>query len=136
MSLLSTQYCPSDYVVQAYYEPAGNEIVFPAGIMQSPVFYDPTVPQYLSYGAFGAVSGHELSHGKSLSLILLRALAQVFFKHSTRVEDIMMSGAITRSGGTIPQSKPSKTKHNASLTSTTIILFQGSTANHFTSTAF
>ena len=50
--------------VNAYYNPPGNEIVFPAGIMQSPVFYDPSVPQYLSYGAFGAVSGHELSHGK------------------------------------------------------------------------
>ena len=49
---------------QAYYNPAGNEIVFPAGIMQAPVFYDPGVPQYLSYGAFGSVSGHELSHGK------------------------------------------------------------------------
>lgn len=32
--------------------------------MQSPVFYDPSVPQYLSYGAFGSVSGHELSHGE------------------------------------------------------------------------
>ena len=42
-------------VLQAYYNPAGNEIVFPAGIMQSPVFYDPKVPQYLSYGAFGSV---------------------------------------------------------------------------------
>lgn len=50
---------------QAYYNPAGNEIVFPAGIMQSPVFYSPQVPQYLSYGAFGSVSGHELSHGKA-----------------------------------------------------------------------
>ena len=48
--------------VNAYYNPPGNEIVFPAGIMQKPVFYDPSVPQYLSYGAFGAVSGHELSH--------------------------------------------------------------------------
>ncbi len=48
--------------VNAYYNPAGNEIVFPAGIMQNPVFYDPSVPQYLSYGAFGSVSGHELSH--------------------------------------------------------------------------
>lgn len=48
--------------VNAYYNPAGNEIVFPAGIMQHPVFYDPRVPQYLSYGAFGAVAGHELSH--------------------------------------------------------------------------
>ena len=32
--------------------------------MQAPVFYDPSIPQYLSYGAFGSVSGHELSHGK------------------------------------------------------------------------
>ncbi|QSZ29633.1 hypothetical protein DSL72_004149 [Monilinia vaccinii-corymbosi] len=47
--------------VNAYYNPPGNEIVFPAGIMQFPVF-DVAVPQYLSYGAFGAVSGHELSH--------------------------------------------------------------------------
>ncbi len=48
--------------VNAYYNPAGNEIVFPAGIMQAPVFYEPSVPHYLTYGAFGAVSGHELSH--------------------------------------------------------------------------
>jgi endothelin-converting enzyme len=47
--------------VNAYYNPPGNEIVFPAGIMQFPVF-DVSVPQYLSYGAFGSVSGHELSH--------------------------------------------------------------------------
>lgn len=48
--------------VNAYYNPAGNEIVFPAGIMQAPVFYDPSLPQYLSYGAFGSISGHELTH--------------------------------------------------------------------------
>lgn len=47
--------------VNAYYNPPGNEIVFPAGIMQFPVF-DVEVPQYVSYGAFGSVSGHELSH--------------------------------------------------------------------------
>ncbi|KAF2840791.1 endothelin-converting enzyme [Patellaria atrata CBS 101060] len=47
--------------VNAYYNPPGNEIVFPAGIMQFPVF-DVNVPQYVSYGAFGSVSGHELSH--------------------------------------------------------------------------
>jgi endothelin-converting enzyme len=43
--------------VNAYYNPAGNEIVFPAGIMQAPVFYGPDVPQYLTYGAFAAVAG-------------------------------------------------------------------------------
>ncbi|CAL5870352.1 uncharacterized protein PFLUO_LOCUS4588 [Penicillium psychrofluorescens] len=48
--------------VNAYYNPPGNEIVFPAGIMQPPAFYGPTAPLYLAYGAFGAVSGHELSH--------------------------------------------------------------------------
>lgn len=47
--------------VNAYYNPPGNEIVFPAGIMQFPVF-DVNVPPYLSYGAFGSVAGHELSH--------------------------------------------------------------------------
>lgn len=49
--------------VNAYYNPPGNEIVFPAGIMQPPTFYGRAAPLYLSYGAFGAVSGHELSHG-------------------------------------------------------------------------
>lgn len=48
--------------VNAYYYPPGNEIVFPAGIMQAPVFYDPSVPHYLTFGAYGAIAGHELSH--------------------------------------------------------------------------
>ncbi|OAT06842.1 neprilysin [Blastomyces gilchristii SLH14081] len=48
--------------VNAYYDPPGNEIVFPAGIMQNTLFYNPSVPKYLTYGAFGAVGGHELTH--------------------------------------------------------------------------
>jgi endothelin-converting enzyme len=48
--------------VNAYYSPNGNEIVFPAGIMQLPVF-SADLPEYVSYGAFGAVAGHELTHG-------------------------------------------------------------------------
>ncbi|KAI4194985.1 MAG: hypothetical protein LQ346_003564 [Caloplaca aetnensis] len=48
--------------VNAYYNPPGNEIVFPAGIMQPPIFYDPTLPPYISYGPFGSISGHELTH--------------------------------------------------------------------------
>ncbi|KAB5582760.1 hypothetical protein GE09DRAFT_1076327 [Coniochaeta sp. 2T2.1] len=47
--------------VNAYYNPPGNEIVFPAGIMQFPVF-GAGLPKYINYGAFGAVAGHELSH--------------------------------------------------------------------------
>lgn len=59
--------------VNAYYNPPGNEIVFPAGIMQTPVFYDSSAPKYLTYGAFGSVSGHELSHGKLVDEYLLNS---------------------------------------------------------------
>jgi endothelin-converting enzyme len=48
--------------VNAYFSPSGNEIVFPAGILQLPVFSS-DLPEYVSYGAFGAVAGHELTHG-------------------------------------------------------------------------
>ncbi|KAI4197005.1 MAG: hypothetical protein LQ350_006192 [Teloschistes chrysophthalmus] len=48
--------------VNAYYNPPLNEIVFPAGIMQPPIFYDPSLPSYISYGPFGSISGHELTH--------------------------------------------------------------------------
>src|ERR1700748_3258842 len=48
--------------VNAYYNPSGNEIVFPAGIMQFPVFGS-ELPEYVSYAAFGSVAGHELTHG-------------------------------------------------------------------------
>lgn len=47
--------------VNAYYNPPGNEIVFPAAIMQFPAFGS-ELPKYVNYGAFGAVAGHELSH--------------------------------------------------------------------------
>ncbi|KAK9453157.1 hypothetical protein V1511DRAFT_505797 [Dipodascopsis uninucleata] len=47
--------------VNAYYNPPLGEIVFPAGILQPPVFSEHQ-PSYLNYGAFGAVAGHELSH--------------------------------------------------------------------------
>lgn len=47
--------------VNAYYNPPGNEIVFPAGIMQFPLFGG-DLPSYINYGGFGAVAGHELSH--------------------------------------------------------------------------
>lgn len=49
-------------MVNAYYNPAANEIVFPAGIMQPP-FFDRTFPKAMNYGALGMVIGHELTHG-------------------------------------------------------------------------
>jgi len=48
--------------VNAYYNPSGNEIVFPAAILQPPFFYldgDDAV----NYGAIGVVIGHEMTHG-------------------------------------------------------------------------
>jgi endothelin-converting enzyme len=47
--------------VNAVYASAQNSISFPAGIMRSPVFSD-GLPDYASYGSFGAVAGHELTH--------------------------------------------------------------------------
>jgi putative endopeptidase len=48
--------------VNAYYNPAMNEIVFPAGILQPP-FFDPKADDAVNYGAIGAVIGHEMTHG-------------------------------------------------------------------------
>ncbi|KAI0727183.1 metalloprotease [Fomitopsis betulina] len=47
--------------VNAYFNPPANEIVFPAGILQPP-FFSRTWPGYLSYGSFGQVASHELTH--------------------------------------------------------------------------
>ncbi|MCL4791964.1 MAG: M13 family metallopeptidase [Gammaproteobacteria bacterium] len=49
-------------MVNAYYQPTWNEIVFPAAILQPP-FFDPAADDAWNYGAIGAVIGHEFSHG-------------------------------------------------------------------------
>jgi len=46
----------------AYYNPALNEIVFPAGILQWPMF-DPEQDDAFNYGSIGSVIGHEMTHG-------------------------------------------------------------------------
>ena len=48
--------------VNAYYTPTGNEIVFPAAILQPP-FFDPHADMAVNYGAIGGVIGHEMGHG-------------------------------------------------------------------------
>lgn len=48
--------------VNAYYNPATNEICFPAGILQYP-FFDMDADDAFNYGAIGVVIGHEMTHG-------------------------------------------------------------------------
>ncbi|HVZ86990.1 MAG TPA: M13 family metallopeptidase [Polyangia bacterium] len=49
-------------MVNAYYDPAKNEMVFPAGILQPP-FFARLGPPALNDGGIGVVMGHELTHG-------------------------------------------------------------------------
>ncbi len=47
--------------VDAYSNPLNIEIVFPAGILQPPLF-DPAADDAVNYGSMGAVIGHEITH--------------------------------------------------------------------------
>lgn len=49
-------------VVNASYSPLMNRIVFPAGILQAPL-YDVNADPAVNFGAIGAIIGHELTHG-------------------------------------------------------------------------
>ncbi len=49
-------------MVNAYYNPSMNEIVFPAAILQYP-FFDAGRDAAANYGGIGAVIGHEIGHG-------------------------------------------------------------------------
>jgi endothelin-converting enzyme/putative endopeptidase len=48
--------------VNAYYDPQMNDINFPAGVLQPPL-YDPKLDDAPNYGDTGATIGHELTHG-------------------------------------------------------------------------
>lgn len=52
----------SPHDVNAYYSPSYNEIVFPAGILQPPMF---SLCQDIgsNYGGIGTIIGHEITHG-------------------------------------------------------------------------
>ncbi len=49
-------------MVNAYYNPLNNEIVFPAAILQPP-FFSPKADPAINFGGIGAVIGHEMTHG-------------------------------------------------------------------------
>lgn len=48
--------------INAGYNPAFNDITFPAGILQWP-FFDNDADDAINYGAIGLVIGHEITHG-------------------------------------------------------------------------
>ncbi len=52
----------SPHVINAFYDPLKNEIVFPAGILQPPFFYA-NADDAVNYGGIGGIIGHELTHG-------------------------------------------------------------------------
>lgn len=56
-----TEWYMAPQVVNAYYNPSFNEIVFPAAILQPP-FYNFNADDAVNYGAIGAIIGHEISH--------------------------------------------------------------------------
>ncbi len=49
-------------VVNAFYSLDGNNIEFPAGILQG-VFFNAELPKFINFGAIGSVIGHEITHG-------------------------------------------------------------------------
>ncbi|MET0382182.1 MAG: M13 family metallopeptidase [Burkholderiaceae bacterium] len=57
-----TEWEMTPQTVNAYYEPSKNEIVFPAAILQPPLF-DSRADDAINYGAIGMFIGHEISHG-------------------------------------------------------------------------
>jgi predicted metalloendopeptidase len=57
-----TDWLMTPATIDAYYNPQLNNINFPAGILQPPMF-DPTQDEAANYGAIGMVIGHEITHG-------------------------------------------------------------------------
>jgi putative endopeptidase len=56
-----TEWFTTPPTVTAYNNPPMNEIVFPAGILQSP-YFDLYADDALNYGGIGMVIGHEITH--------------------------------------------------------------------------
>lgn len=56
-----TEWHTTPSTVTAYFNPALNEIVFPAGILQYP-YFDFAADDAINYGGIGMVIGHELTH--------------------------------------------------------------------------
>jgi endothelin-converting enzyme/putative endopeptidase len=56
------EWAMSPATVDAYFDPQMNDINFPAGVLQPPL-YDPKIDDAPNYGNTGGTIGHELTHG-------------------------------------------------------------------------
>ncbi|RHZ27900.1 hypothetical protein DYB31_010425 [Aphanomyces astaci] len=56
------KFIPAPHDVNAFYHPYTNQIVFPAGILQRPLF-DGQFDAAQNFGAIGMFIGHEITHG-------------------------------------------------------------------------
>nr|WP_314678530.1 M13 family metallopeptidase [uncultured Capnocytophaga sp.] len=57
-----TKWGMTPQTVNAYYSPLYNEIVFPAAMLQAPMF-NPEADPAVNFGAIGGIIGHEITHG-------------------------------------------------------------------------
>lgn len=48
--------------VDSYYDYSANKAVLPAGLLQAPLLFDGSVPEYVTYGSLGFSAAHELAH--------------------------------------------------------------------------
>lgn len=56
-----TEWFMAPFILNAYANPSGMEMVFPAGILQPPLF-STELPMAVNFGAIGSIMGHELTH--------------------------------------------------------------------------
>ncbi|GFO33764.1 endothelin-converting enzyme-like 1 [Plakobranchus ocellatus] len=77
-SMNKTTWPKPTFLVNAFYLPRKNYIVFPAGILQPPVFSE-SFPDSINYGAIGTIIGHEITHGFDTKGERLGALQSTFY---------------------------------------------------------
>ena len=56
-----SEWSTAAFTVNAFYDPTSNDITFPAGILQAPM-YDVDAPREQNLGAIGYVIAHEITH--------------------------------------------------------------------------
>ena len=120
-------------MVNAYFNPPANEIVFPAGILRPPFFAKDWYvsrldlsklvihghvvrPVYLQYGAFGQVAAHELTVRMHLILFAFIIILTLLCcsMPSTPLDACIIKTASSSNGGQMRRARASRRSRNAS----------------------